>query len=73
MIDLRTPYVKLNEAEAKTLHSLLRAKHGNVKACSEITGISVGTLKRAKDQLEITEDSAKIIREKLLSNQLQAA
>lgn len=71
MNDLQTLYTSLTNAEAKKLTTIIRAKQGNLKACSERTGLSAGTLKRAKDGCDILPENAEIIREKLLSASLQ--
>jgi len=66
MIELPTAYEKLSFKEAEQLNSLMRAKHGNVKACVELSGLNVFTLNRARNGLDITKQSAKAIRNKLL-------
>lgn len=73
MVEIQKQYETLTKAEAKKLSTLLREKHGNAKACSEIAGVHINTLKRAKDGLEIKPEKAKAIREKLLVNQLEVA
>lgn len=69
MIDIENRYVKLTKSEARRLHNLLRERHGNTKACSEKTGLSINTLKRAKECLEITPDNARVIRLKLFNKE----
>jgi hypothetical protein len=73
MIELETQFEKLSESEAKELHNLLRAKHGNLEAAKRLTGLSSFTINRAKGRLDVTPETAKIIREKLLSGSTSAA
>lgn len=60
-------YESLTKPEAKRLARFLREKQGNIKKATEITGLAIGTVKRAAAGLEITIESKKAITKHLLN------
>jgi transcriptional regulator with PAS, ATPase and Fis domain len=62
MIELEIKYEKLSKSDARKLHSIMRARHGNVKKVAERCGVSINTLKRAVGLLEITWENAECIK-----------
>lgn len=66
MYELAKKYEILTKGEASKLSKFLRAEQGNLKNAMIMSGLSPLTLKRAAALLQIKNETALAIREKIL-------